>query len=344
MNIFEFSLLVFILKLTMVKKSNNNKEVYLQKRNRLFEQLNQLKTESINNFSLDIDKLPTAKILAIINSEDAKVPHAVCKELPYIAKAVEIIVNAIKSGGRLIYIGAGTSGRLGVLDSAEIPPTYGTNPNLVQAIIAGDKKAVFRAQEGSEDNIKEAVKFLKKKRVNNKDVVCGIAASIRTPFVVSGLKYAKSVGAKTILITTNSRQVIEQKSYRFLKKIVDVSICPDVGAEIIMGSTRMKSGTAQKLVLNMISTATMIRLGKVYENMMVDLKLNSRKLKERAKRVIMNITGVNYRSASAYLNAANGNVKTAIVMIKSNVSAREAHRRLKSVGGFVRLAIDKERR
>jgi len=261
------------------------------------------------------------------------------KEIAYIAKSVNLIVGAIKSGGRLIYIGAGTSGRLGVLDAAEIPPTYGTEPELVLAVIAGGKKAVFRSQEGSEDKHNDAVKSLKKLNLNKKDVVCGIAASLRTPFVAAGLVYAKTVGAKTIMITTNPRKILKEKNFSALRKNIDIAICPSVGPEVIMGSTRMKSGTAQKLVLNMLTTATMIRLGKVYGNMMVDLKLNSKKLEERARRVLMIVTGIDYDAAEKVLHKANGHVKTAIVMVTKGVNKNMAQQLLKKAKGFVRQAI-----
>ncbi len=307
---------------------------------RLFEQLNTLSTEKRNKRSIKIDSLNITEILRVINSEDKKVAKAVEKEIPQIKKAVELVVQSFKQGGRLIYVGAGTSGRLGILDASECPPTYGTNPSMVQGIIAGGKNAVFHSQEGAEDKEKEAKKDIRKVRVNNKDVVCGIAASARTPYVVSAMSEAKILGAKTIYITTNPRKVLSGKEYKTLIQNIDVAICPDVGPEVIMGSTRMKSGTAQKLVLNMITTAAMIRLGKVYENMMVDLKMNSKKLEERAKRVLMIITGVDYETATDVLKKSGGHVKTSIVMIKANVSKQEARNRLKKANGFVRKAIE----
>jgi N-acetylmuramic acid 6-phosphate etherase len=299
----------------------------------LFDELLNLTTEKRNPASMDIDSRSTFEILKIINEEDKKVPLAVEKEIPYIAQAVELVVQAFKNGGRLIYVGAGTSGRLGILDAAECPPTYGTDPEMVQGIIAGGPRAVFRSQEGAEDKEEDGARDIESKGVNEKDVVCGIAASRRTPYVVGAVKRAKELGAKTIFITTNPR---EQFNYPF----VDVAICPEVGPEVIMGSTRMKSGTAQKLILNMISTTAMIRIGKVYENLMVDLQMKSEKLKERAKRVVMIVTGVDYDTAEKYLKEAGGHAKTAIVMIKTGCSAKEARERLKKADGFVRLAIE----
>ncbi len=301
-------------------------------RQQIFRDLTSLSTEGRNRRSMKIDTKSVRGILRIIGTEDRKVPLAVRKEIPYITKAVEIVVDALQRGGRLIYIGAGTSGRLGILDAAECPPTFGTDPKIIQGVIAGGNRAVFRSIEGAEDREAEGRQVIDMKSVTERDVVCGIAASRRTPFVVAAIQRARECGAKTIFVTTNSRA-------RFNLE-VDVAICPDVGPEVIMGSTRMKSGTAQKLVLNMITTAAMIRLGKVYENMMIDLQMKSRKLEERAKRVLMTVTGVNYRSAQNALRKAGGSVKTAIVMIKAKVSAREARERLRRARGFVRIAIE----
>jgi N-acetylmuramic acid 6-phosphate etherase len=298
---------------------------------RIFRDLASLSTESRNPRSMNIDAKSVRDILRIINVEDEKVPLAVSKEISYIAKAVEIVVEALRQGGRLIYVGAGTSGRLGILDAAECPPTFGTDPRMIQGVIAGGKRAVFRSVEGAEDRPSAGRQAIDRKRVTKKDVVCGIAASRRTPFVVAAIERARQRGAKTIFITTNPRS-------RFNLN-VDVAICPDVGPEVIMGSTRMKSGTAQKLVLNMITSAAMIRLGKVYENMMIDLQMKSHKLEERAKRVLMTVTGIDYKTAARKLREANGNVKTAVVMLKANVSAREAKELLRRAGGFVRIAL-----
>lgn len=299
----------------------------------LFAELSKITTEQRNPHSMDIDSRSTEEILKIINEEDKTVPYSVEKELPYIAQAVELIVKALKNGGRLLYFGAGTSGRLGVVDASECPPTFGTPYGMIEGFIAGGKEAMFRAQEGAEDYEENGAKDVLFAKVNEKDVVCGIAASRRTPYVIGAVKKAKELGAVTLFVTTNPRE-------NFNIKEVDVAICPYVGPEVIMGSTRMKSGTAQKLVLNMLTTASMIRMGKVYENMMIDLQMTNKKLIERSKKIVMTITGLDYDAASKYLKLAGGHVKTALVMIKANVSADEARERLKKADGFVRKAIE----
>lgn len=300
---------------------------------KIFEELKGLTTEQSNPRSMDIDSKSTLEILKIINDEDKTVPFAVEKELKYIAQAVDLIVYAIKNGGRLLYFGAGTSGRLGVIDASECPPTFGTPFGLIEGFIAGGKEAMFRAQEGAEDYEENGAKDIIAANVTEKDVVCGIAASRRTPYVVGAVKKAKELGSKTIYVTTNPRE-------NFNIKEVDVAICPYVGPEVIMGSTRMKSGTAQKLVLNMLTTTAMIRLGKVYENMMIDLQMTNKKLVERSKKIVMIITGISYEVAEDYLTKANGHVKTALVMIKAGVDVEEAKRRLNEADGFVRKAIE----
>ena len=299
---------------------------------KLFSEISQLSTEQRNPKSMVIDTFSTLEILRLINEEDKTVPPAVEKEIPYIEKAVELIVKSIKVGGRLLYFGAGTSGRLGIIDASECPPTFGTPFGLVSGYIAGGNEAMFRAQEGAEDFEENGVKDVMKANVNNKDVVCGIAASRRTPYVIGAVKKAKELGASTLFVTTNPRE-------QFNLKEVDIAICPYVGQEVIMGSTRMKSGTAQKLVLNMLTTAAMIRLGKVYENMMIDLQMTNQKLIERSKRIIMTITGLSYEEAAKFLERAGGHVKTALVMIKANVDFNEAKERLARADGFVRKAI-----
>jgi N-acetylmuramic acid 6-phosphate etherase len=288
---------------------------------------------------MDIDARPIREILAIINNEDKKVAFAVEKEIPYIAQAVEFAVAAFKKGGRLLYAGAGTSGRLGVLDAVECPPTYGVSPEMVQGMIAGGETAMFRAQEGAEDKQENGVRDVESRHITDKDVVCGIAASLRTPYVMGAVREAKRRGAKTLYVTTNPRSRFYSPEFTELAEVVDVAICPEVGPEVIMGSTRMKSGTAQKLVLNMITTTAMIRLGKVYENMMIDLQMTNQKLVERAKRVIMTITGVSYEEAESYLEKSGRHVKTALVMIKAGVTREEAQSRLEKAEGFVRAAI-----
>ena len=300
----------------------------------LFNEISKLSTEQRNPRSMEIDAKSTAEIIKIINDEDKLVPYAVEQELPYIGQAVEIIVQALKNGGRLLYFGAGTSGRLGVVDASECPPTFGTPYGMIEGFIAGGKEAMFRAQEGAEDKEENGARDVAAAKVNANDVVCGIAASRRTPYVVGAVKKAKQLGAKTLYVTTNPRKDFDIKE-------VDVAICPYVGPEVVMGSTRMKSGTAQKLVLNMLTTASFIRLGKVYENMMIDLQMTNKKLVERSKKIVMTITGLNYEEAGIALDNAKGHVKTALVMVKAKVDFKTAKERLKAADGFVRKAIEK---
>ncbi|MEM2507297.1 MAG: N-acetylmuramic acid 6-phosphate etherase [Candidatus Bathyarchaeia archaeon] len=293
-----------------------------------------LVTEQRNPASTDIDRKPTEEILKIINAEDKKVAYAVEKEIPKIAEAVDLIVDSIKKGGRLFFIGAGTSGRLGVMEAAEMPPTFGVNPELVQGIIAGGIEALYRSLEGVEDDRNAGVKDLLSRGFASKDVLVGISASGKTPYTVAALEFAKKMGAKTIGITCNLNSEIA--------KIADVTIEVIVGPEVITGSTRMKAGTAQKMVLNMLTTAIMVKLGKVYENLMVDLKAANEKLRERAKRIIMSATNVSYDEAEKAINAAQGNVKAAILMIKTKVSYEEALRLLEKSGGILRKAIEEQ--
>ncbi|MBI5471527.1 MAG: N-acetylmuramic acid 6-phosphate etherase [Ignavibacteriae bacterium] len=297
------------------------------------DQLAALLTEKRNPESREIDLQSTDAILRIINSEDKRVALAVENEIPYIAQAVDIIVEAFRQGGRLLYFGAGTSGRIGVVDAAECPPTFGTPPEMVAGFIAGGLAAMFKAQEGAEDNPEQARRDVDAQKVSTTDVVCGIAASRRTPYVVAAVARARELGAKTLYVTTNPRATFDLD--------VDVAICPEVGPEVIMGSTRMKSGTAQKLVLNMLTTASMIKLGKVYENMMVDLQLTNAKLVERSKRIISLVTGADYDTAAEFLEKSGGHVKTAIVMIANGMSRDEARACLERANGFVRVAIAK---
>lgn len=298
---------------------------------RLFDELKNLVTEARNPASEKIDRCNTEEILRIINAADKTVARIVEKEIPYIAQAVDLLVENFKKGGRLFYIGAGTSGRLGVLDAAECPPTFGTDPDMIQGVIAGGLAALVEAQEGSEDQAAQGGVDIMERGFTGNDIACGIAASLRTPYVLGAIKKAKEIGAKTIYVTCNPRSELD----------VDVFICPVVGPEVVMGSTRMKAGTATKLVLNMLTTTAMIRMGKVYENMMVDLMMTSRKLEERSKRTVMMITGVSYEEASAVLEKTEGHVKTALVMILADIDAAEARDKLELSGGFVREAIKK---
>ena len=312
----------------------------MKKKKELFQQLQNLSTEQRNPDTWNIDARSVSDILISINNEDKKVAFAVEHEIPYITQAVELVVNAFVHSGRLIYIGAGTSGRVGVVDASECPPTFGVSPEMVQGMIAGGDGAMFRAVEGAEDKPENGAHDIDMKNVGPNDVVCGIAASMRTPYVIGAVKRAKERGAKTVYVTTNPRKNLELAEYKHLADALDVAICAEVGPEVIMGSTRMKSGTAQKLILNMISTAAMIRLGKVYENMMIDLQMTNDKLVERAKRVVMTITEVDYATAEHYLTEAKGHVKTALVMIKAKVGFEEATKRLRNANGFVRAAIE----
>jgi N-acetylmuramic acid 6-phosphate etherase len=298
------------------------------------EELASLLTEQRNPASTRIDELEIDDVLRLINAEDAKVPKAVEAEIPFISKAVSLIIRSLRSGGRLIYVGAGTSGRLGVLDASECPPTFGTSPDQITAIIAGGDDALRRSIEGAEDKPEEGLAAMDRLAVGKKDTVCGITASRRTPFVVAAVNRARELGASTLFLTTNPRGSFDLN--------VDVAICPTVGPEVVMGSTRMKSGTAQKLVLNMMTTAAMIGLGKVYENMMVDLQLKNQKLIERARRILMIAGNVDYETATDRLEKAGGHVKTALVMIIGKLGAEEARQRLKSSDGFVRKAISQQ--
>ncbi|MFN3596133.1 MAG: N-acetylmuramic acid 6-phosphate etherase [Rubricoccaceae bacterium] len=297
----------------------------------LFASLAKLTTEQRNTRTLGIDTAPLEEVLRLLHAEDRIAVAAVEPELPYVAQAVGVIEHAFRSGGRLLYVGAGTSGRLGVLDAAECPPTFGTPPEQVQGLIAGGREAMFRAQEGAEDREEAGAADIDAHGVTARDVVCGIAASRRTPYVVGAVARARALGAATLFVTCNPRSQFTLD--------VDVAICPDVGPEPIMGSTRMKSGTATKLVLNMLTTATMIRMGKVYENMMVDLQLTNEKLVQRARRIVMIATGVDYAEADVALAEADGHVKTALVMLLAGTSAEEARARIERAGGFVRHAI-----
>ncbi len=300
-------------------------------KNELFSKLQTLTTEQRNPRTTGIDIASTREILDMLSAEDELVVPAVRAEIPYIEEAVEILVEAFQSGGRLIYVGAGTSGRLGAVDASECPPTFGTPPEMVQGLIAGGRAAMFEAQEGAEDDPARGAADLEALDLTTNDVVCGIAASRRTPYVVGAVAFARSMGTKTLFVTCNPRENFDLD--------VDVAICPFVGPEPIMGSTRMKSGTAQKLVLNMLTTTSMIRLGKVYENMMIDLQMTNLKLVERSKRIVMMVTDTSYDKATQILEKADGHVKTALVMLLRDVDVSEARQLLTDAGGFVRKAI-----
>lgn len=296
------------------------------------ENLAKLITEGRNTNTINIDKADTLTIIELINEEDKKVALAVEKVKESIAKAVDCIYEKLSTGGRLIYIGAGTSGRLGVIDASECPPTFGVDFEMVQGIIAGGYEAMFKSVEDAEDSEEGGKNDLIDKKLTSMDVVCGIAASGRTPYVIGAMKYAKEIGAAVICITANQ----EGK----MNEIADISIGVDVGPEVINGSTRMKAGTAQKLVLNILSTATMIKLGKVYGNLMVDVQATNEKLIDRAKRIVCLATGVKETLATEYLFKTDFNVKLSILMIKENLDIETAIELLEKNNGFLQKALD----
>lgn len=300
------------------------------------ENLETLNTESQNPRSKGLDSMSTMKILELMNEEDENVIKAIRKSLSNIAEAVELVVETLKNNGRIFYVGAGTSGRMAVADAAEIPPTFSMPMGVFNAIIAGGDRALRRPVEAVEDDKDAAKNELKKNDFSQKDLLIGISASGRTPFVLTALEYAKSVGAKTIGITNNSNTPIS--------RIVDIKIELDTGPEVLTGSTRLKAGTSQKIVLNMISTTAMIRLGKVYDNLMVDLMPLNSKLVERAIRIITQVTGVSKEIARKYLEEAGMKVKLAIVMIKCQVDKQKAQELLEESGGHVRKAIENYQR
>jgi N-acetylmuramic acid 6-phosphate etherase len=293
-----------------------------------------LPTEAINPNTLAIDKAAVPEIVDLIVNEDRRVIAAVHKEKEAIVHGIEIITQALRKGGRVVLVGAGTSGRLGVLEAAEMPPTFGTSPDLVQAIMAGGQPAVFRAKEGVEDNYEEGARSAARLRLNKKDVVIGVSASGVTPFVRGALTRARKAGAKIIFITCWPGSE--------LKTFVDLLIAPAVGPEIIAGSTRLKAGTATKMVLNMLTTVSMVRVGKTYGNLMVDVRTGSEKLKDRARRIVVTVTGIDYDEADKLLRRAKWNVKVAIVMQKTGASATEAARRLRKADESIRDAIGED--
>ncbi len=306
-----------------------------------------LLTEQRNPNTCDIDCKTSLEIVDIINAEDKKVAHAVHRERHNIAKAIDLTVEAFKNGGRLFYVGAGTSGRLGVLDASECPPTFGTDPGLVCGIIAGGESALVRSIEGAEDNPDNGARAIQDKGVNHKDIVMGIATGGTTPYVLGALNEAKRIGAKTIFLTCNPGTSLVGARHHVMStwhdavplQQADVTINPITGPEAITGSTRMKAGTATKLVLNTLTTAAMIKMGKVYQNLMVDLCATNDKLKDRAERIVMTVTGLDRDSANMLLKNANGNAKVAIVMHALNISREDAEKRLAKHNGFVREAI-----
>lgn len=298
----------------------------------LAQSLNNIVSEGRNTQSKDIDTLSTTGILTRINNEDATVANAVASQIDNIALVVNAATASIKNNGRLIYIGAGTSGRLGILDAAECRPTFSVPDGVVVGVIAGGETAIQHAVEGAEDDTEAGKNDLQQLALNEKDTVVGISASGRTPYVSGALKYASSIGCTTGAIACSPNAAIFEPA--------DIAICPVVGPEVLTGSTRMKSGTAQKLILNMISTATMVKLGKTYENLMVDVNATNDKLKARALRIVMQATDCDESTAEAALNASNNSAKTAILMVLTGASAEQATKQLAENSGFLRKALN----
>lgn len=298
----------------------------------LLTELQGLLSEERNPRSMDVDLMSAAEIVSLINSEDRLVPDAVGKTLPQVAQAVDAIVKAFRQEGRLVYIGAGTSGRLGVLDASECPPTFGVPPDMVVGLIAGGHGALIRATEGAEDRTADGAEDLRAIGLTDRDVVVGIAVSGRTPYVIGALDYAKSVGAAAVALTCNPDSAIA--------RMADISIAPVVGPEVLTGSTRLKSGTAQKLVLNMLSTASMIRIGKSYQNLMVDLHASNDKLLARAVRIVMQATECSVADAQQALERTGNDVKLAIVTLLTGQSVDDARTAMQGADGFLRRALE----
>ena len=290
-----------------------------------------LKTEQANPRSRGLDQKSSLAIVRLINFEDARVARAVGRELPKIARAVDAIADSLGSGGRLFYVGAGTSGRIAFLDAAECPPTFGTPPKLVQAVIAGGRKALRHAVEHAEDSARNGARDLARVKLKPHDVVVGIAASGTTPYVLGAIRYSRRVGAMTIGLTSNPASP--------LARLVQVTIAPNTGPEVLAGSTRMKAGTAQKMVLNMLSTGAMVRLGKVYENWMIRVKLTNEKLQKRAARILEQAAGVSASKARHALRQARHDLPLALVMLCTGANSQEAQRRLAKSRGNVRVAM-----
>ncbi len=300
----------------------------------IYEEISMLITEEADPRFSRLDRSSIGDILRRINSEDAKVSKAVRKEIPHIAKAVELILMNMKKGGRIFYFGAGTSGRLGILDAAECNPTFGTDPNLVQGIIAGGKETVFLSAEGAEDDISSIPIEFDRRKISPPDIVIGLSASKRTPFAVEALKFGRKMGCPTIFITCNPREDVDVDA--------DVLICPVVGPEVVAGSTRMKAALAQKMILTMLSTTVMIKLGKLYKNFMVDLLDKSDKLSARSIRIVMNTVDCNFDRAVSLLKEAGGKVKTAVVMGKMSVKRTEAEKLIEDADGFLYKVFGEE--
>jgi len=288
-------------------------------------------SEQRNGTSKNLDRMSALEIVRLMNREDRKVAVAVGRELPAIARAVDAIVGAIRNGGRLIYAGAGSSGRMAVLDAAECPPTFGTSPKLVQALIAGGRRAVTGAVEGAEDSLANAERDLRKAKLTRRDVVVGITASGTTPYVLAALKYARRLGATTVAITVNPHTPVA--------RLAKILIASEVGPEVLTGSTRLKAGTSQKMVLNMLSTAAMARLGHVYENLMIDVKPSNQKVSERILRILAEASGKSLSASEHALRQSGHNLRTALVMLKLGVDVRAAKMKLAKAKGELREAL-----
>lgn len=295
------------------------------------EDLKKYTTEGRNPNTMNLDEMSALEIATAMNNEDKRVLEGISEILPEIAKAIDTIAAAFENGGRLIYFGAGTSGRLGVLDASECPPTYGVSKDQVVGIIAGGDNALRNAAEGAEDSKELAVEDLKKLNISEKDVVVGIAASGRTPYVIGGLEYAGSLNAKTIAIACNKNSKIGE--------VADIALEAVAGPEVLTGSTRLKAGTTQKLILNMLSTGSMVRTGKAYQNLMVNVVQSNKKLEARAENIVMDSTGVDRATARKFIDEADGSVKLAIVMILTNSDVERANELLKQGRGHVKQAI-----
>ena len=291
-----------------------------------------LETESVNPLTGNLDALSIPDLVAALHAENFAIAAVVQKTLPEIARVVEIVAQRLGNGGRLFYIGAGTSGRLGVLDASECPPTFGVSPELVQGIIAGGREALTRSIEGAEDSPETGANDLRERGATAKDVVIGIAASGRTPYVIGALDAAREIGAAVFAVTNVSDSELSRHA--------EITIAAVTGPEPLTGSTRLKAGTAQKMILNLLTTAAMIRLGKVYGNLMVDVRATNEKLRDRAARIVMTATGTDRNAAETALAAAQGQVKTAIVMLSRNLAAPEAQAKLDAANGWIRAALN----
>jgi N-acetylmuramic acid 6-phosphate etherase len=294
------------------------------------------RTEQRNPRSRGLDRKPTLEILRALNREDARVALSVRKELPHIARAVDAIVKSLASGGTLFYVGAGTSGRLAVVDASECPPTFGTPPRMVRALVAGGDKALRQAVEGAEDSTANGARDLRRAGASKRDVVVGLAASGTTPYVLGALTFARKRGAVTVGVTSNPRSPLARQA--------QITIAPDTGPEVIGGSTRLKAGTAQKMVLNLLSTAAMVRLGRVYENWMVHVALTNQKLRRRGARILEEAGGVSASIAEHALRQAKHDLPAALVMLKTGASLGEAQQRLSASRGNVRQALEMKRK